>query len=562
MTKFFLFFSFIGLVSISYAQTVSTDFDWANQTEWTNVSTNSDLGCGTLTVTTVGENHKGSSPNGISIGGFGLGNDQTTPNNNLVVQVTITFSQPVSNVRLLLSDLDFFQGINVESLSDFNIFPTGIEANPVTGVVEFYQGTLPFPGSPPAIFGSVADAVGWLVWDGVATNQISFNYNRNDARLGISLFELEYDCNVNCCPDERSNLVINGDFESGNNGFSSQYTFSDIPTISPGSYGVLNVDQATKVCENWLVSDPICTGDGSFLIANGQTNQPVGTSTLLWAQTLGSLEGGEYVLCFDAKNLPSCCFDILPILLIEIGNQQFQVEVSAESGDCDWMSISLPYELLYSPSSLTINISILEDGLGDGNDVALDNIQFGLKPQMDLGATILATSGAATGVVGSIWDITPFDDQIGDGCQFQWSINGITNPDWGLTTDFPGHYWLENQLYAITLAVDDCDCLDDDSITINVEFVNKKFIIYGDNKGGKSKSSNSKITIRPNPAKDIVFIEGLVGTSLITLYNSRGVEIRTEKIENEFRVDMLPKGAYYVKIQNNESVEIKTLTIQ
>ena len=78
------------------------------------------------------------------------------------------------------------------------------------------------------------------------------------------------------------NLVVNGDFESGNSGFSSNYSFFKLPGWIPtGAYGIDN-DPAPYYVPEFASCGDHTTGSGRMMILNGSM---VGGLNF-WCQTI------------------------------------------------------------------------------------------------------------------------------------------------------------------------------------------------------------------------------------------------------------------------------------
>lgn len=110
---------------------------------------------------------------------------------------------------------------------------------------------------------------------------------------------------VAAAPAAAVNVVANGDFEAGNVGFSSGYTFQ-----IPGQYGnpgtaldagLYAIDtNANNTHLAWVNLADHTSGSGRYLIANG-----AGTNTPLWQQTVNVLPGFTYN--FSAWVADVCC---------------------------------------------------------------------------------------------------------------------------------------------------------------------------------------------------------------------------------------------------------------
>lgn len=321
-----------------------------------------------------------------------------------------------------------------------------------------------------------------------------------------------------CC--EGDNLVENGNFENGTNGFTSDY--AEDPSLYPGAYTVS--DDASifgaSITDHSACVDPEQYGNNTdFLLVNGRTTQPAGTSSVIWQQTMQIDFEKTYKFCANFKNMPQCTFDIKPEIRLEVNGQLYDwITIDTNSDDpCDWQQISECFD--GEQDVLDIKIHLKEDGLGDGNDLAIDDISLQAKLDQNLNISVLH-QGNPQQLTGSINSIDTTDDVLlvddvcteqNNGYQYVWftyelelssfpftqpldfvnmvpdtfawssNIGGFNNqiptsanPVWGLTTTFPNYNFEHNKLYVIGLYVASCcdSCYDEDwsyQITLSTE---------------------------------------------------------------------------------------------
>jgi hypothetical protein len=259
------------------------------------------------------------------------------------------------------------------------------------------------------------------------------------------------------CPNV-TNLIKNGDFEAGATGFTSKFTRMTNSFI-PGTYTVVDGDGARALCNNWL-SGSGCGKDGQvfnkFFAVNGQTGQQGGLTA--WGQGITVETGKDYKLCFNAGNLRQCCFNVDPKISI-VYNDGFQqktigpITVSPNNSPCNWLNytatISIPANA--TPTvNLPINIVLDQSGLGDGNDLAIDNISLiQLKP-MDRAATCWTSSEFPPDNTG-IYKITANMTALPPNSGFYWEValierNGVpVSPI--ITVSNPSAWW-SNPLFC------------------------------------------------------------------------------------------------------------------
>jgi hypothetical protein len=237
-----------------------------------------------------------------------------------------------------------------------------------------------------------------------------------------------------CCPGH--SLLTNGDFEQGNAGFTSQYVFQPATTLgatTPGSYNIVTAAQALSISPQWVAHDHFAcvggSGTSKFMVVNGRTCQS-GHATI-WAETVSVSSNREYRFCANVKHLKQCSFDVLPKLDIRFASgttvlqsNLTQTVVNTAAGACDWQLISGIVAIPAGVTSVTIEIVLDETGVGDGNDLALDDISFQLKAptnpnytlvnlsEVNIGSgqyTVTATPPALPSGYGSWWHVCEID---------------------------------------------------------------------------------------------------------------------------------------------------------
>ena len=296
-----------------------------------------------------------------------------------------------------------------------------------------------------------------------------------------------------CCPD-LENLLLNGDFEQGNILFESDYQYepsiqSDV--VLPGNYGVITGEEAQSICPVWLLDDHTtnCDGLGNVLVVNGHTGQ--NATAVIWEQQIASLElDTEYSLCGYLKNLQQCCFDVTPILYVKVDGQvvdTLQLNLSSAADPCSWQEFNTSF--IASNSTQTISLCLDESTLGDGNDLAIDDLSLNQIPLTDFFLSVQDQRPMLPEITASINLIGTADDTLPNPeCTYDWTIalvdsinintqNIFLNPTnmmmgnaatgWGLTTSFPGYSsgasggGIGEGMYYIALEMSNCACAGD-----------------------------------------------------------------------------------------------------
>jgi gliding motility-associated-like protein len=169
--------------------------------------------------------------------------------------------------------------------------------------------------------------------------------------------------------EEDSNLVINGDFEQGNTGFTSDYTYTTQPFVNTTTgfrsdfYSIVsNANSINHFFYN-------CTNGGLFFIADGSPiNNRVAYSTTVIVQP-----NTNYILSCDELNITSANNE-QPQLKFFINNNQLGDAFHPNTTGCNWGRF---YHIWNSGNSTTATISIIDSNtIIAGNDFALDNISF------------------------------------------------------------------------------------------------------------------------------------------------------------------------------------------
>lgn len=166
-------------------------------------------------------------------------------------------------------------------------------------------------------------------------------------------------------PDYSNNLVENGDFESGNTGFTSDYTYSPGNLVPEGLYDVLDNPQNSH--PGFAPCDDHTSGSGNMMVVNG-----AGTPNLnVWCQTVTVTPNTQYVLSAWVTSVVAAS----PALLqFSINGTPVGGIFSAPGGTCNWQQYFQTWNS-GSNGSATICIVNQNTTLG-GNDFALDDIVF------------------------------------------------------------------------------------------------------------------------------------------------------------------------------------------
>jgi gliding motility-associated-like protein len=167
------------------------------------------------------------------------------------------------------------------------------------------------------------------------------------------------------------NLVVNGDFEMGNTGFSSGYVLHSTGPFNDGKYRVTN-SSPTSIHAGFSNCPDHTTSSGYQLLANGACGVQLAPFVDVWCQTISVTPNTDYE--FSAwmqnvvSNLPSSTL-LFSINGVPVGNP-----AGTSNMACVWDEFFVTWN---SGSATTANICIAEGtGTCNGNDLAIDDITF------------------------------------------------------------------------------------------------------------------------------------------------------------------------------------------
>jgi hypothetical protein len=159
-------------------------------------------------------------------------------------------------------------------------------------------------------------------------------------------------------------VIINGDFEAGNAGFSTDYSYrvvSNAPNF--GQYGVTTTSFAWTNFWNTLTADHT-TGSGQFMIVD------VGdTTSVVWRQTVAVTPGTSY--SFSAWLATWTTF---PATTLAVRVDGVQVGLWAAPGNAVWTPYAASFD---SGARTSVEISLVPTTFFQpGADVAIDDIMI------------------------------------------------------------------------------------------------------------------------------------------------------------------------------------------
>ena len=421
-----------------------------------------------------------------------------------------------------------------------------------------------------------------------------------------------------CCDSD--NLVVNGNFEAGNTGFSSAYALDG--STYPGQYNVTNSAAAfgATITDHSYCADPVAYASNSkYLTVNGKTQQS--GSSVVWEQTITGLrQGATYRFCANFKNMKQCTFDILPSVRIEAGSTSsavFTVNMPTANA-CAWQNADVVFTA--TGTSETVRIYLDETGNGDGNDLAIDDIYVGALGDPGLAITV-QHNGTNNAIIASVNSIATTDDSIkGDCRKYHWYVAEVTSypsividwstfahgnntgsnlppfagtsspTAWNLTTTFPGYTFADNKLYIIGMYTPECDCYDSDftyQLTFNTTAKSantggiteeQKAAIIDAILNGLSQEKidsstindvkaeiQSNVELYPNPVANELTVSALNELiSEVIISDSVGKVVAKQSFLSQnavekINVSNLAKGLYFVKVISDKNTHVSKL---
>lgn len=197
-------------------------------------------------------------------------------------------------------------------------------------------------------------------------------YEWSDNSTGTSLMvNTPGEYYVNCIIlNTGTNLVVNGDFENGNSGFTSDYGYvsSTGPSAlwNPGYYAVGY--SPNDYHSNFYTCTDHTSGTGQMYIANG-SDIP---NTTIWEQTIAVQPSTYYNFSAWVSSVENT--SVPAVLQFFVNGVQIGNIFSPSGTGCDWNEF---FDIWHSGSNTNATISIVNQNTESaGNDFVLDDITF------------------------------------------------------------------------------------------------------------------------------------------------------------------------------------------
>jgi hypothetical protein len=189
---------------------------------------------------------------------------------------------------------------------------------------------------------------------------------------------------------QAANLVVNGNFEQGNLGFTTSYRFSPGDITPETTYDIVSNPHSSHP-GSASYSDHT-TGAGLMMAVNGAT----AADALLWSERLPVNPNTRYGFSIWVLNWSSAPQISANLDFLLNGTSVGNITYPTTSGN--WQQFATTW---FSDSNTSLNVAIYDRNLaGFGNDVALDDISLTVVPEP---STLALLAAGAVGLAGLAW---------------------------------------------------------------------------------------------------------------------------------------------------------------
>lgn len=224
-----------------------------------------------------------------------------------------------------------------------------------------------------------------------------------------------------------TNLITNGNFEAGNTGFTSSYTYfvgPKPPNMSEGKYAIANSPQTPHSA--FANCGDHTTGTGQQMVINGATVAGVA----VWSQTVAVQPGQDYIFTYWVQSVNSTNPSILQL---SVNGVLAGSPYTVTSTTCTWQKFQYNAS---AGASTTLTLQLVnQNTIASGNDFSLDDISFNVvlrdtktvditvNPSMPVSVSIAASANPVTSGSSVLYTATPTNG--GSSPSYQWKVNGV-----------------------------------------------------------------------------------------------------------------------------------------
>lgn len=353
-----------------------------------------------------------------------------------------------------------------------------------------------------------------------------------------------------------TNLIANPGFESGNVGFTTDYTFYT-NTTNQKAYGITT---DPNLFDNFFVSTTDHSGTGNMMVIDGSTQNS--GNDKVWCQTIPVSTNTDYTFSYWYQTVatPNPAQIETQINGLPITGNLFTSFVTADATPSGWKQVSYVWNSGANTTAQICLNNLTTDATG--NDFAIDDIVFSKPTTCELSRSVTVT----------VNDITPIEllsfsaawqDNTQQNAFVRWqTVTEINNSYFEVQRSLDGVHFTSagtlpgagnsNAPLNYTLA--------DNGLTIasNIFYYRLKevdingHISYSKIVSIKRNPNVHSIIISPNPTTGIINISGNEIIKTFTLFDAIGRKIYSakEEINNSRRINLssLASGVYVYSI--------------
>ena len=228
------------------------------------------------------------------------------------------------------------------------------------------------------------------------------------------------------CPDcptgtTITDLVINGDFEAGNVGFTNDYIVGP-PNLTTGQYDVRSSSFLGN--PNWAATDLTNGVAGKMLVVDGPFPGAI------WRQSVTVIPGETYYFCAWVNNLVTLNLNetFAPTIELQINGSIVINATAIPQAPDQWVLLTGSWVA----TSTNASLELINTETGGFGDIAVDNISFSSCTSDDMDECC-EDFDAFCDLIDLSWDVTIIDCEVTvkatqfDSCHWMYNVS----PDWG-----------------------------------------------------------------------------------------------------------------------------------